>query len=107
MTFWEIINPWGALRRAHRDLASFNDRLDVLEVQVILGKDALRMAQQRAADRENALRDTKNLLLSCRMRNDTLNRLLDNAHFRDPNTGRLGRKGETFGFIRPKGERFE
>ena len=57
----DIINPWGALRRAR----------EIMERQAI-----------RIGDLYEEL--------------DAHNKLIDEGHFRNPKTGRLGRKGVTY-----------
>lgn len=57
----DIINPWGALRRA----------------KIIMERQAIRVG-----DLYEEL--------------DALMALIAEGHFRNPKTGRLGRKGETF-----------
>jgi hypothetical protein len=57
----DIINPWGALRRAKLLIEYLRDEIDYLA-------------------EENIIAET----------------LIAQGHFRNPKTGRLGRKGETF-----------
>lgn len=104
MSISDIINPWGALRRERR---AFALAVADYEGERALSKDALRASQQRAEALETDMVEAKKQLLACRLRNQKLTEKLGSAHFRNPATGRLGRKGETFEFIRPKGERFE
>lgn len=93
MNFWDIVNPWAALRRERREHMVV---VDNLIASSRMDRDALRMSQQRFDAHDAQLRDAKNSLLAARIRNETLAKQLANAHFRNPKTGRLGRKGETF-----------
>ena len=93
MNFWDIINPWGALRRERRQFVIL---VSDYENAFLRSEDALRMAQQRADELETKLIDAKNQLLSSRMRADKLRRTIARGHFRNPETGRIGPKGVTY-----------
>jgi hypothetical protein len=71
----DIINPWGALRRA-------NDRIAELEADAIIWRSEL--------DGMNILHqwDTNKI--------KWLEALVAEGHFRNPETGRIGPKGKTF-----------
>lgn len=84
-----IWNPWKALRAAEQEilrlknlLALDNDRIDGLQRE----RDEV-----RTAERECRLRAT---LAETRIKQ--LEAELAKGHFRNPKTGRLGRKGERF-----------
>ena len=65
MTVWDIINPWGALRRER--------------AQNQHALDECREAEHRLANRVQKLQA-----------------VVAKGHFRNPATGRLGRRGEIF-----------
>ena len=89
MSIWDIINPWGALRRARR-------RIDNCE-RAFVDRDAhLVLLDKKLAEAIDESDKLATKLLRCRVDNNRLNRLLASAHFRNPKTGRLGKKGETF-----------
>jgi phage host-nuclease inhibitor protein Gam len=76
MTLKDIINPWGALKR-ERDL----------------WRTALRGMHRRAATEEKVRALTvRNLKAEIKR----LEKIIADGHYRDPKTGRLGRKGEVF-----------
>lgn len=87
MSIWDIINPWGALRRERR---IFVATVADYENAHTRSEDAVRAAQQRADRAYIALnrRATKDRL--------ALAETIAKGHFRNPKTGRIGRKGETF-----------
>jgi hypothetical protein len=83
MNICDIINPWGALREARWTVDRQAREIEALYVK--LG-DAERKAANSATDG-----------LVIRVLRSKLERMEDTlkqAHFRDPKTGRLGRKGE-------------
>lgn len=86
MSISDIINPWGALRRLrqrHDDLcANTSAALMAAEYKVAQSEKEAREARLRAAIAKTDI--TK------------LEAALKEAHFRNPKTGRLGRKGERF-----------
>lgn len=71
----DIINPWGALRRAKARIAD-------LEEDATIWRDEL--------DGMNILHQWNTSKIK------RLTALIAEGHFRNPKTGRLGRKGETF-----------
>lgn len=97
MNFWDIINPWGALRRERRQ---FVNMVSGYENAFLRSEDALRMAQQRLEAREEALHAhigaLKDELLLYKIRHDKLQRTIAQGHFRNPETGRIGPKGVTY-----------
>ena len=64
----DIINPWGALRRAKAVIKHQADHIEDLY-------EELDVAEERLTN---------------------IKALIVEGHFRNPKTGRLGRKGETF-----------
>jgi hypothetical protein len=81
-----IFNPWGALRQARKDLAEAQFQKE-LSANELLSEIA-----RRETDRKEF--ELRSRLLKSEI--DRLTELLKNAHFRNPKTGRLGRKGERF-----------
>lgn len=71
----DIINPWGALRRA-------NKYIEALENEI-------KHWEQESEDGYLEYRDV-------RMRLDAAEALIAKGHFRNPETGRIGPKGKTF-----------
>lgn len=81
-----IFNPWGELREVRQQLSEARFQND-------LGRDALLTEiSRRETDRKEF--ELRSRLLKSEI--DRLSELLKNAHFRNPKTGRLGRKGERF-----------
>jgi hypothetical protein len=82
----DIINPWGALRRAREIISDY-------ESERLLFETALRHARHRAAmdEKAHALK-THNLKAEIKR----LEKIIADGHYRNPKTGRLGRKGEMF-----------
>lgn len=86
MTLRDIINPWGARRRerlgAENMIADLEDRNALLDKQLTSMTEACDRSQRKALQRQLALRRAEKLIAQ--------------GHFRNPETGRLGRRGETF-----------
>ncbi len=97
MNFWDIINPWGALRRERRQFVIL---VSDYENAFLRSEDALRMVRQRLETREETLTSQigvlKDELLLYKIRCDTLQRKIAQGHFRNPETGRIGPKGVTY-----------
>lgn len=72
---WDIINPWGALRRA-------NIRIAELDADAIVWRNEL--------DGMNILHQWNTNKIK------RLEALIAKGHFRNPKTGRIGPKGKTF-----------
>jgi hypothetical protein len=83
MNISEIINPWGALREARWLSASQQREIEALYVK--LGEAETKASE--AATNELVIRVLRSKL-------ERLEDTLKQAHFRDPKTGRFGRKGE-------------
>ena len=81
-----IFNPWGALRQARQELAEaqFKNELGANEL--------LNEIARRDTDRKEF--ELRSRLLKSEI--DRLTDLLKKAHFRNPKTGRIGKKGERF-----------
>lgn len=81
-----LLNPWRALREVKAQLGE-------AQFQKELSRDALltEIARRETDRKEFELRSR---LLKAEI--DRLTELLKNGHFRNPKTGRLGRKGERF-----------
>lgn len=82
MSLGTLLNPWRALRRLNKRYVDLCGELRIAERQIKeLDKEA-REARLRAAIAKTDI--TK------------LEAALKEAHFRNPKTGRIGRKGERF-----------
>ena len=89
MTLSEIINPWGALRRlkiAHRWLREEFEKEN----------ERANRAARNATEARNAADNHSLTAMGRAQEIDRLRDMLKRAHFRNPKTGRLGRRGETF-----------
>lgn len=86
MTIKDIIWPWGALVKARRTIIDLRQHLDDISNVLHHEQDC------RQTDRKEY--DLGRRLLRAEI--ERLERLLKNGHFRNPKTGRLGRKGERF-----------
>lgn len=89
MTLSEIINPWGALRRLKVAHAWLREEFE---------KERAR-ADRSARSATEARNAADNHSLTAMGRAQEIDRLrhqLRQAHFRNPKTGRIGRRGETF-----------
>lgn len=86
MKIGDIINPWGALKRARQVIADYEAERD-------LSRTALRGMHQRAATEEkvHAL-----AVHNFRAEIKRLEKIIADGHYRNPETGRLGRRGEVF-----------
>ena len=97
MSIWDIINPWGALRRERRIFVATVADYENAHTRC---EDAVRAAQQRGDALVAALQDADRayIALNRRATNDrlALAETIAKGHFRNPKTGRIGRKGETF-----------
>lgn len=85
----KFLNPWGELRHARKACEWLRHELD-----------RERAATERLAERvteANNRADQHSLTALARSNELTrLHMLIRNAHFRNPKTGRIGRKGERF-----------
>ena len=96
MNLWDIINPWGALRRERHARLDIAPKLacmysDLATHRKLIAKQIVQIdrANENAAyNLEQALRNSDDAT--------RLNRLVATGHFRNPATGRLGKRGETF-----------
>jgi hypothetical protein len=86
MKIGDIINPWGALKRARRAIADYEAERD-------LSRTALRGMHQRAVTNEKAHALTAHNL---RVEIKRLEKIIAAGHYRNPETGRIGRRGEVF-----------
>ena len=86
MKLLDIINPWGALKKARRDADEY------VAVSAARREVLLRVAEKRDTDAKAHDLQVKNLRAEIRR----LEEVLANGHYRNPKTGRLGRKGERF-----------
>lgn len=86
MAFWDIINPWGALRRERETAWAEHARIY---------SDWVACKELRKLDSKHL--DTalaKGLRQSIEIKQ--LRAKIATGHFRNPKTGRLGKRGETF-----------
>ena len=81
-----IFNPWGALRQVRQELAEAQFQKE-LSANELLSEIARRDTDRREFE-------LRSRLLKAEI--DRLTELLKQAHFRNPKTGRMGRKGERF-----------
>lgn len=93
MTIWDIINPWGALRseRKHGNYEASGYILFIRELQ--------RKIRDKETEVEDLDKQRKELFLKVLSVNEEATRLralVSTGHFRNPATGRLGKRGETF-----------
>ena len=89
MTLSEIINPWGALRRLKVAHAWLREEFE---------KERARAdrSARNATDARNAADNHSLTAMGRAQEIDRLRDMLKRAHFRNPKTGRLGSRGETF-----------
>lgn len=86
MSISDIINPWGALRRLRQ-------RYDDLCANTTA---ALRNAERKVEESEKEAREARLRAAIAKTDITKLEAALREAHFRNPKTGRIGRKGERF-----------
>jgi hypothetical protein len=82
MSICDIIWPWGALRKARGEAKRNGDRCVLLDHKLA-----------------NAIQSLDARKKAIRLRDAEIERLrnvLTNAHFRNPETGRIGKRGQTF-----------
>lgn len=86
MSIFDIINPWGALRRSRADVAYLQD-------EFLKERSANERANERAAEANN--RADQHSLTALARANEIarLRRLMADSHYRDPKTGVIGKKG--------------
>lgn len=87
MMLLDIINPWGALKRARADIADlYSERSGYF-------------ASQRDLRRRAAIDEKAHALKVGNLKAEIhrLEQVVASGHYRNPQTGRLGRKGERFG----------
>ena len=81
-----IFNPWGELRQARQELAEARFQR-ALSANELLSEIARRENERKEFE-------LRSRLLKSEI--DRLTELLKKAHFRNPKTGRIGKKGERF-----------
>ena len=89
MSILNIINPWGRI-------AALKHELD--GIYVLLGQRDAQIIQQdaRITELERELRLRESLAAADKREYQRLTKLISEGHFRNPATGRLGRKGQVF-----------
>lgn len=78
----DIINPWGALRRIRKQIAVLSGATSSAHWEASALRSQLAEAERQRGDYESWVHE--------------LQAQVAEGHFRNPETGRLGRKGETF-----------
>ncbi len=93
MRLGDIINPWGALKGARRTLAAREADVAYYEKELSMAHKAIRDTHHSAAadEKANALQ-VHNLKAEIKR----LEKIISDGHYRNPKTGRLGRRGEVF-----------
>lgn len=86
MKLLDIINPWGALASARRQIRDYERALSTAE------SVAAETARGHILDSRVSTRKIQNLEAEIRR----LEQVIAGGHYRNPQTGRLGRKGERF-----------
>lgn len=86
MKLLDIINPWGALAAARREIRDYNRAFEIVE------RTLHEQAEDRQVDAKAHALKVKNLEAEIRR----LEQVIAGGHYRNPRTGRLGRKGERF-----------
>lgn len=89
MNWSDIFNPWGALRRARAELSEARDLL-------VWERSQVRAARSEANILRSFGERDKDHIAQLKRENGALKRDIAKAHFRNPATGRLGRRGERF-----------
>lgn len=86
MKLSEILNPWGALADARRQIRDYALALAGAEAVLRSQSDTMRVeAKAHALEVENLKTEIRRL-----------EQVIAGGHYRNPKTGRLGRKGERF-----------
>lgn len=86
MTLRDIINPWGALKRARVAIADYEaERSGYFTSQ----RDARALAAVNEKAQALAVHNLKAEI-------KRLEKIIADGHYRNPETGRLGRRGEVF-----------
>lgn len=79
---WDFINPWGALRKARTEILHLT--------QLATYATDAKIKAEGEANNMSARSLAKTLEIG------KLKKLIAKGHFRNPATGRLGKRGETF-----------
>ena len=86
MSIWDIINPWGALRRERR---RFVQAVADYEAERAVSASSLR---QQRIENEALLDEIQQLGAEL----EKLRARIAKGHFRNPETGRIGRAGQVY-----------
>ena len=89
MSISDIIWPWAALRRERSRLCRARETLRELELRV----DAY---EYKLGEIDGNLREKELRLLLAENEIAKLRKKIATGHFRNPETGRIGKKGQTF-----------
>jgi type IV pilus biogenesis protein CpaD/CtpE len=93
MNIRDIINPWGALRR---ERTNASNTLEALAARYSLAARSRIEIGQRLSDANNTAAYNLGESLRHSAEATRLSRIVATGHFRNPATGRLGKRGETF-----------
>lgn len=86
MRLRDIINPWAALKQARKDIADYESE------RVAFFASQRHLRSKAETDTKAHDLQVKNLRAEIRR----LEAVIANGHYRNPQTGRIGRKGERF-----------
>ena len=89
MGLFDTLFPWTRKAELERELKELNRVLDHRESQLI-------KANAKIVTQEREIRLRESLTAADKREHQRLMKLLEEAHFRNPATGRLGRKGQLF-----------
>lgn len=81
--------PWTRKAELEREVKELNRVLDHRESQLI-------KANAKIVTQEREIRLRESLTAADKKEHQRLRKMLEEAHFRNPATGRLGRKGQVF-----------
>jgi hypothetical protein len=93
MKLTDIINPWGALRAARKDIAAREADVAYYERELSMAHKAIRDTHNSAAVNEKA---HALVVHNLKAEIKRLEKIIADGHYRNPETGRLGRRGEVF-----------
>ena len=96
MAFLDFINPWGALRQSQRDAARLIDELSRSHADLREAQERVEALEKKLAEALNRGDQHSLTALGRSHELQRLQRLLAGAHFRNPKTGRLGKRGQVF-----------
>lgn len=86
MKIGDIINPWGALRAARKAINGYERALGTAASAAVEVEYACRLDSRVSTRKIQKLEDEIK----------RLEKIIADGHYRNPETGRLGRRGEVF-----------